>query len=284
MKQLLTFFTAAAWLISISSTSTYAGVPLNNLEGVGGVAFNPLAYTAGNKTKDAEPNLHGKFSLDDFITSKPQIGSWYVNLKQSKIDWSTVGIAQTFFNRLEVSYGFENISTSFQDIQKHNIGTKLLLLEENFNDWSFAPAISIGAVAKHTDFDTPVGVENSGIDFYIVATKMIKSLPKPVLISGGLISTKGRVLGVLGFDDERDEVLFGNIDVLPLKNVAVGVEYRQGAQFSDFKNADYWDAHVAWFVTKDLSLVAAYVVTGNRTGSPAVGLGDGIVLSAQYAF
>ena len=284
MKKLVVFFIVALAFVFGNLNQTYAGVPLNNLEGVGGVAFNPLAYTAGNKIQPTEPNFHGKFSLDDVITSKPQIGTWYVNLKQSKIDWSTVGIAQTFFNRLEVSYGYELISTSFQDIQKHNVGAKLLLLEENFNDWSFAPAISIGAVAKNTNFDTPSGIDNSGLDFYIVATKMIKSLPKPVLISGGILSTKGRVLGVLGFDDERDEVLFGNIDVLPLPNVAVGVEYRQGAQFSDFKNADYWDAHVAWFVTKDLSLVAAYVVTGNRTGSPAVGLGDGIVLSAQYAF
>jgi hypothetical protein len=105
-----------------------------------------------------------------------------------------------------------------------------------------------------------------------------------VLISGGLLSTKGKVLGVLGFDKQRDEVFFGNIDVLPLENVAVGVEYRQGAKFSDFKNADYWDAHIAWFVNKNFSLVAAYVITGNRTGTAATGLGDGVVLSAQYAF
>ena len=27
--------------------SLFAGVPLNNLQGTGGIAFNPLAYTAG---------------------------------------------------------------------------------------------------------------------------------------------------------------------------------------------------------------------------------------------
>jgi hypothetical protein len=285
MKKIIVLLFLIFGIVFTNSIPSYAGVPFNNLEGVGGVAFNPLAYTAGNKIQPTEPNnIHHKFSLDDVFTSKPQIGTWYVNLKQSKIDWSTVGIAQTFFNRLEVSYGYELVSTSFQNIQKHNVGAKLLLLEENFNDWSFAPAVSIGAVAKNTNFDTPSGIDNTGIDYYLVATKMIKSLPKPVLISGGLLSTKGRVLGVLGFDDERDEVLFGNIDVLPLKNVAVGVEYRQGAQFSDFKNADYWDAHVAWFVNNNFSLAIAYVLTGNRTGSPAVGLGDGVVLSAQYAF
>jgi len=277
MKKLVVIVLVGLGLASVNAPS-YAGVPLNNLEGVGGIAFNPLAYTAGEKI--AEPNKSGKFSLDDFITSKPQIGTWYVNLKQSKIDWSTVGIAQTFFNRLELSYGYENVSISgLQDVQKHNFGAKLLVLEEK----DYTPAVSIGTVFKHTNYDG--AADKADFDYYIVATKLIKkTFPKPVLISGGLLSTKGKVLGVLGFDEERDEVLFGNIDVLPLPNVAVGVEYRQGAKFSDFKNADYWDAHIAWFVNKNFSLVAAYVLTGNRGSSAAFGLGDGVVLSAQYAF
>ena len=33
------------------NTVVKAGVPLNNLEGVGGVAFNPLAYLAGNSSE-----------------------------------------------------------------------------------------------------------------------------------------------------------------------------------------------------------------------------------------
>ncbi|MFA6186055.1 MAG: DUF3034 family protein [Phycisphaerae bacterium] len=265
-------------VFSFGTSLIYAGVPLNNLEGVGGIAFNPLAYTAG--TPIGEPNQNRKFTLDDVFTSKPQIGTWYVNLKQSKIDWSTVSIAQTFFRRLELSYGYENVSISgLQDVQKHNFGAKLLVLEEK----EYTPAVSAGTIFKHTTYDA--AGDSTDFDYYIVATKLIKkTFPKPVLISGGILSTKGKILGVLGFDDERDEVLFGNIDVLPLDNVAVGVEYREGAKFSDFKNADYWDAHIAWFVNKNFSLVAAYVVTGNRGSSAATGLGDGVVLSAQYAF
>ena len=30
-----------------ASATLLAGVPLNNLQGTGGIAFNPLAYTAG---------------------------------------------------------------------------------------------------------------------------------------------------------------------------------------------------------------------------------------------
>jgi hypothetical protein len=88
---------------------------------------------------------------------------------------------------------------------------------------------------------------------------------------------------VFGFDDERDVTWFGNIDILPLKDVAVGVEYKQGADFGAFRNADYYEAHVAWLANKNLTLVAAYTNTGS-TKSTRTGLGDGFVLSAHYAF
>ena len=76
----------------------------------------------------------------------------------------------------------------------------------------------------------------------------------------------------------------GNIDVIPLKDVAFGFEYKQGAKFDDFKNANYWDAHVAWFVNKNLTLVGAYVNAGDKDSTSKVGLGDGVVFSIQYAF
>lgn len=254
------------------------GVPLNNLEGVGGIAFNPLAYPAGNgtpetKDKDAATKKH--------IFGLPQIGAWYVHLGDSSIDWTTLGAAETLFQRVEVSYGHEIIGLEGSDtIYKDNVGAKLLVIEEG----KVVPAVSIGGVWKHTTFDGPDGTDDAGLDFYLVATKLIKELPRPVLLSGGLISTTGRTLGVLGFDEDRAQAFFGNIDVLPLDNVALGFEYRQGAHFDDFKNANYWNAHAAWFVNKNLTLVGAYVNAGDEKSSSQVGLGDGFVLSAQYAF
>jgi hypothetical protein len=279
MKKLVVIVLVGWGLASVNAPS-YAGVPFNNLEGVGGIAFNPLAYTAGNKTEDF--NNHGKFSFDNFITSKPQVGTWYVALPQTKIDWATGSIAQTFFNRLEISYGFENVQVpNLQHIEKNSFGLKALLLEEK----DYLPAISAGTIFKHTNFDTPKGVSNEGVDAYVVATKLIKhTFPLPVLISGGILSTKGRTTGVLGFDKNRDELFFGNIDVLPLENVAVGIEYRQGAHYHDFKDSDYWDVHLAWFVNKNFSLALAYVNTGDPKSKVKTGLGDGVVLSAQYAF
>ena len=209
-------------IVVLNGVVGLGGVPLNNLEGVGGVAFNPLAYPAGNgapeaKDEDAATKKH--------IFGLPQIGAWYVHLGDSSIDWTTLGAAETLFQRVEVSYGHEIIGLEGADtIYKDNVGAKLLVIGEG----KVVPAVSIGGVWKHTTFDGPDGTDDSGLDLYLVATKLIKELPRPVLLSGGLISTTGRTLGVLGFDEDRAEAFFGNVDVLPLDNVALGFEYRQG--------------------------------------------------------
>ena len=67
-------------------------------------------------------------------------------------------------------------------------------------------------------------------------------------------------------------------------NLVTGFEYKQGPDFNNFKNADYYDFHVAWLPTKNLSLIAAYTYAGPTNTSREVGLGNGLVLSAQYAF
>lgn len=254
-----------------------AGVPLNSIQGEGGVAFNPLAYTAG-QNKDAKDPAPGA----DFI-SKPQFGIWQVHLGDAKVDWTSIGSAVTLFDRVELSYSHEIAAPPAKNIYKENFGAKLNLVPENLGDNKLVPAISAGALYKTTS-DTAEGVDDSGQDFYLVATKLITQTPLPVLISGGALSTDSRVTGVFGYDDKRDIVGFGNIDVLPLSYLAVGFEYEQGAKFDEFENADYWDVHVAWFANKNLTLVAAYTDTGDAKDKSPVGLGDGYVLSAQYAF
>ena len=97
-------------VVAAASTLT-AGVPLNNLQGTGGIAFNPLAYTAGRPwdgsgggTNDAER------SALDGIVSRPQVGGWYVNLTDAEINWFSLGAAVTFFDRLEISGGYEFVN------------------------------------------------------------------------------------------------------------------------------------------------------------------------------
>ena len=154
------------------------------------------------------------------------------------------------------------------------------------------PALAVGGVYKYTDSRTvdALGLDDDGFDAYVVATKLITQTPWPILLSAGLLLSDEVVNGVVGHN-EYDVVGFGNVDVLPAENVAIGVEYKQGVNAGDgIRNHDYWDAHVAWFVTKQLTLVAAFAETGDkdkfyRHGSAKdLGVGSGAVFSIQYQF
>jgi hypothetical protein len=265
------------WLIAFSLTvisQARADVPFTNIEGAGGVALNPVAYLAYTPGADKSQDL----------VSKPRFGIWNVNLSDVNVDWTSIGVTDTFFKRLEVSYAHETIATGAgKNRHKEDIGAKFLVLPENFNDLKFLPALSVGAISKHTS-NVGLGVDTGGLDGYVVVTKLITQLPRPVLLSAGVLSTKGRATGVFGFDSQRKIAGFANIDVIVADPIVVGLEYKQGAKFNDFKNADYWNAHAAWLVNKNLSLIVAYVNAGDYLSTSKVGLGKGVVVSTQYSF
>ena len=281
---------AAALSFAAAAIGTaYGGVPLNNLQGTGGIAFNPLAYTAGQPWEGGDTNsLNG-------IVSKPQIGAWYVNLNDADINWFAGSAAITFAKRLELSYGYGFVNArkyGDKSIETHNLGAKLRILDENAFETAYLPAVAVGGVYKHTDSKTvdALGLDNYGFDAYVVATKLITQTPVPVLLSAGILYTDEVVNGVVGHND-YDTVFFGNVDILPAENVAIGLEYKQGARVGDgIRNHDYWDGHVAWFVNDSLTLVAAFAETGDkdkfyRRGSTKnLGVGSGLVLSVQYQF
>ena len=274
----------------LSASAAYAGVPLNNLQGVGGIAFNPLAYTAGQPWDGGETNVFNG------IVSKPQVGGWYVNLSDADINWFAIGTALTFAERLEVSYGYgftDADKYGDKSIDSNNLGAKLRILDENAFDTQWVPAIAVGAVYKHTNTDLAgaFGLDKDGFDYYAVASKLVKETPIPVLLSLGILYSDEVVNGVIGHG-HYDVSYFANIDVLPSENIAVGFEYKSGvdAETSGIRNHDYYDGHVAWFVTPQLTLVGAYAYTGDkdrfyRDGNPKnLGFGSGLVLSVQYQF
>ena len=278
----------AAALIGTTFT-TFAGVPLNNLQGTGGIAFNPLAYTAGRSWEEGGTNTLDK------IVSKPQVGAWYANLTDADIHWFALGTAVTVLERVEISGGYGGINAhkyGDRSINTYNVGAKFRFLDENAFDTAWVPALAVGGVYKYTDSKTvdALGLDHDGFDGYIVASKLVKETPIPVLLSvGGLLSDEV-VNGVVGHNDYGAAV-FGNIDIIPVKEVAIGFEYKQGVDVGDgITNHDYYDVHVAWFVTDALTLVGAYAYTGDkdkfyRKGSTKdLGVGGGFVLSVQYQF
>lgn len=267
--------------VLVGVSPAFAGPPLTNVEGVGGVALNPLAYVANPIGKD-ETGLFGSS-----IVSKPNIGAWHISLPASDINWEAAGVNISFFNRLELGYSHESVDIDalHGQVDKDNLSAKLNLLPEGGFDLAYLPAISVGVIHKRTDF---VGATNKNDeDYYAVATKTITALPVPVILSAGALSTKGYVRGVLGFGEDRDEAFFCNIETVPLENVIVGWEYTQGAKVGDgVSTHSMWEAHVAWMIN-DLTLVASYCDTGSEnlySSSSASAFGDGWVISAQYAF
>ena len=293
------FSSLAAVVVGVGiHSAAYGGVPLNNLQGTGGIAFNPLAYTAGlpwdgsdggdSTNAVAHSALNGK-------VSRPQIGAWYVNLNDAGINWWTTSAALSFFDHVELSAGYEFINAhkyGDKSINKYNLGAKVKFLDEDAFDTSWVPALAVGGVYKYTDSRTveALGLDDDGFDAYVVASKLITQTPVPVLLSAGLLLSDEVVNGVVGHND-YDVVAFGNIDILPAENIAIGFEYKQGVDAGDgIRNHDYYDAHVAWFVTKQLTLVAAFAETGDkdkfyRKGSTKnLGVGSGAVFSIQYQF
>ena len=271
------FFTSAA----------HAGAPFNNLEGAGGVAYNPLAYLGGSKASDPDKADIDKSPIGAITRyiGKPQFGTWYVNLNDVNVNWFAAGVSDTIADRLEVSYGFENVNQrDAKSHNKNNVGAKLLVISENINDLQFIPAISVGTIYKNTDNVLGGKTRHDGWDGYVVASKTITQLPLPVIVSGGALLTNSYTTGVFGYDKQSKLTGFANIDVVLPFNLVAGFEYKQGPDFNNFKNADYWDAHVAWLANKSLSLIAAYTYAGDYKSTKEVGLGNGLVLSAQYAF
>ena len=279
--------------------AAYGGVPLNNLQGTGGIAFNPLAYTAGLPWDDdgggGDSTNEVAHSALDGVVSRPQVGAWYVNLNDAGVNWWAGSAALTFADRVETSFGYGFVNAhkyGDKSINTYNIGAKLKFLDENAFDTSWVPALAVGGVYKYTDSRTvdALHLDDDGVDAYFVASKLITQTPVPVLLSAGALLSDEVVNGVVGHND-YDVVFFGNVDVLPAENVAIGLEYKQGVDAGDgIRNHDYWDAHVAWFVTKRLTLVAAFAETGDkdkfyRDGSAKnLGVGSGAVFSVQYQF
>ena len=286
MRKLILFAAFLALTVVFSVQDVSAGPHFVNLEGVGGVAFNPLAYVADS----GEDGAHYKVGKVD--VSAPRFGGWYVNLGDAKIDWTAFGVATTVARRLEISYGYETVAwEDHPTFHKNNVGAKFLLLPENSFDSKFVPAVSVGTIYKTTSdksvHELGFPLRTSGQDWYLVATKTIAGVfPVPVILSGGLLSSQEFVTGVLGFHDDRKLTGFANIDLVLPHGFVLGYEFKQGEQFSSYKNANYWNVHAAWMPNKNLTLIAAYTNTASYTksGNTRQGLGDGFVLSAQYAF
>jgi len=103
----------------------------------------------------------------------------------------------------------------------------------------------------------------------VSATKIL--FEQSLLLNGTLRATKANQMGILGFGGDRgDDVRImpeASVAYLVNRKLAVGGEYRKQPHDLgvDANARGYYDAFVAYFPTKNLSVTAAYANLGQIT-------------------
>ena len=225
-------------------------------------------------------------------TSISNVGTGDVQLNQQAVN---VG----FSDRLELSFAHQSgdlgaranspLLGSLLHLEQDVIGIKVRVLGQAIYDQdTWRPQISVGVQFKKAE-NSPLPLllgarDTSDVEFYVAATKIL--LPERLLLNATLRSTRANQLGLLGFggpfDNSRDLQIETSVGYLLDRRTLVGVEYMSKKNRLPSSNEqDWFDAFIAYFPRKSVSVVAGYADLG------ALGmLGDqhGLYSSIQVGF
>lgn len=234
------------------------------IEGAGGGGLVPWALITGYGTRDAiGGNVHYTYvGLNDY-------------------DLQTGGLALGLFDRVELSYARQAFQTGdtgatlglgrgftfHQDI----IGAKVRLFGDAIYDQdSWLPQVAVGAQYKINDQRATVkslgATDDAGVDYYLAASKLF--LAQSVLANATLRATRANQYGILGFGgDKNDDYSLqfeGSLAYLLHRQIAIGAEFRSKPDNLVFaKEENAGDIFAAFFVNKNISITAAYVMLGD---------------------
>ncbi|GIX10246.1 MAG: hypothetical protein KatS3mg116_1956 [Elioraea sp.] len=239
------------------------------VEGAGGGGLTPWALIAGYGTRDAVgASARGTaVRLPDYALYSP-------------------GIAIGLFDRIELSYahlGFDTGSTgealglgSGFTFRLDVLGAKLRLFGDAVYDQDrWWPQVAVGMQYKSNSRDAvlrAIGARRaSDVDVYVSATKLF--LAESILANATLRFTRANQLGILGFGGDRNDRHRPQVELsgawLINRHVAIGAEYRMKPDNLGFAREDDWlDVFVALFVTKNVSLTAAWLEAGSIATRP----------------
>lgn len=242
---------------------------VSQVEGAGGGGLTPWALITGYGSRDSYgANVH--------ITT----------VHTADYSLKTAGVAIGMADRFEVSLASQDFKGSkapldHLDLKVDTVGIKLKLSGDAvYNQDQLMPQIAVGAMFKRTHGVGGLGAlgvtnvkqlgatSDHGIDYYVAATKIF--LDQSLLVNLTLRASKANQFGLLGYGGDQNDryrpLVEGSVAYLINRRTVAGVEYRMKPHnLGVDKEKDAYDAFIAYFPTKNLSLTAAYVGLGDIT-------------------
>lgn len=242
---------------------------VSQVEGAGGGGIVPWALITGYGTRDSwGANAHYT----------------YVSTQDYKLD--TYGVAIGLADRVELSVASQTFKGSLAPLDDLNIkqdilGVKVKLVGDAvYEQDSWLPQIAVGAMYKDNKGVKGLGAlgvtsvtqlgakDDRGYDYYVAATKIL--LEQSLLLNLTLRATEANQMGLLGFGGDQGDSrkIMPEVSAVYLVNrhLAVGAEYRRKPHnLGVDPEKAYYDAFVAWFPTKHVSVTAAYANLGKIT-------------------
>lgn len=175
-------------------------------------------------------------------------------------------------NRFEFSFAQQTLQVDNLDsvIEQHVFGAKARLWGDLiYKAW---PQLTLGAqhkINQNRAIGDLVGANNdNGTDWYLSASKLYLHalFERNLLLNGTFRYTDANETGFLGFGDgvgaDPQWMAEASAGIFLNANWVVGVEYRQKPDRLDLGESDWSDAFVAWFPSKQLTVVGAYTDLG----------------------
>ena len=267
MKQLIAFSLSLFFAVNLQAEETgsrlLATGGVTTVEGAAGGGIVPMAVISGYGAQEEWGTTAFASYLD---TADYQL--------------KVVGASLGWHNRLEFSFAEQQlIHQSLTDvlglpdnnIKQHIFGIKARLAGDLV--YTGLPQISAGLEYKHNeDFFVPKAVgakKDSGTDLYFSATKLLLDglAGRNWLVNATARYTSANQMGLVGFGGDKNShkewVAEASSAFFFNMHWALGAEYRQKPNNLSFIKEDDWKTlFLAWFPTKKISLVAAYVNLG----------------------
>jgi hypothetical protein len=237
----------------------------SDVDGVGGGGLVPWALITGYGTADSwGANAH------------------YTEIPLRDFRLRSYGIGVGILDRVEVSATADKFDAYGAPLRglavgQHVFAAKLRLTGDAVYDQdSWAPQTAVGVEYKKNTGISSAGalddprqlgaVARSGTDFYLSATKVY--LAQSLLVNLTLRYTDANQFGILGFGGDLDRHRSVEPELtlayIVTRTFAVGAEYRaMPHDLSVDAERDAYDAFAAWTISRNVSLVAAYVSLGS---------------------